>query len=111
NEDGVPYPESVLLRDEARFLQERNGRVEHPTVGPVQTKDAMDALQEVCLSALGADSDQKVFEALSSTPPSGRPWTLLDPATQAVYDAFSASSRRGRRRSPRPPESGGRFDP
>lgn len=40
---------------ELRFLQEKNGRVDHPTTGPVQTKDIADAVVEVVISLIGDD--------------------------------------------------------
>lgn len=38
---------------ELRFLEEKNGAVDHPTTGPVQTKDIADTVMEVVVSLIG----------------------------------------------------------
>lgn len=46
-----PYHE--LLNSELTFLQDTGGRVDHPTSGPVQTKDIADALSAVVHDLIG----------------------------------------------------------
>ncbi len=38
---------------ELKFLEEKNGAVDHPSTGPVQTKDIADTLMEVTVSLIG----------------------------------------------------------
>ena len=38
---------------ELRFLEEKNGRVDHPSSGPVQTKDIADTIMEVVVTLIG----------------------------------------------------------
>jgi hypothetical protein len=39
---------------ELKFLEEKNGVVNHPSTGPVQTKDIADALMETVVALIGA---------------------------------------------------------
>jgi hypothetical protein len=54
----VHAPPHELARLELLHLQERNGRVEHPSHGPVQTSDVSDALFEVTHRIIGDDLDR-----------------------------------------------------
>lgn len=47
----APYYEQAEL--ELRFLQEKNGVVDHPDSGPVQTKDVADAMMECVMKLIG----------------------------------------------------------
>lgn len=43
---------------ELKFLEEKNGKVNHPTTGPVQTKDIADAMCEVTVQLIGKQMAQ-----------------------------------------------------
>lgn len=61
-----PYHEVLEL--ECKFLQDLgNHKVDHPTSGPVQTKDCYDAAAEVIYTLIG-EQVQKLAAALSSAP-------------------------------------------
>lgn len=47
----APYHEQAEL--EARFLQVKGNKVDHPTMGPVQTKDVWDAMANVVYALIG----------------------------------------------------------
>lgn len=49
----VHAPEHELAKLELKFLQENNRRVDHPTSGPVQTKDVADCLMIVTYALIG----------------------------------------------------------
>jgi hypothetical protein len=63
-----PYYEQAEL--ELRFLQEKNGVVDHPDSGPVQTKDVADAMME-CVMALIGDQIVSMRKELGSMRPQG----------------------------------------
>lgn len=44
---------SSEVENELKFLEEKNGRVDHPKTGPVQTKDIADTMCEVVVSLIG----------------------------------------------------------
>lgn len=55
DEDGkwkVNYASSEV-ENELKFLEEKNGAVNHPTTGPVQTKDIADTMCEVVVHLIG----------------------------------------------------------
>lgn len=64
----APWYEQAEL--ELRFLQEKNGVVDHPDSGPVQTKDVSDAMME-CVMALIGDQIVSMRSELGSMRPSG----------------------------------------
>lgn len=64
----APYYELAEL--ELRFLQEKNGVVDHPDSGPVQTKDVADAMME-CVMALIGDQIVSMRSELGSMRPQG----------------------------------------
>lgn len=64
----APYYEQGEL--ELRFLQEKNGVVDHPDSGPVQTKDVADAMMECVMSLIG-DQIISLRSELGSMRPSG----------------------------------------
>jgi hypothetical protein len=64
----APYYEQAEL--ELRFLQEKNGVVDHPDAGPVQTKDVADAMME-CVMALIGDQIVSMRSELGSMRPRG----------------------------------------
>lgn len=64
----APYYEQAEL--ELRFLQEKNGVVDHPDSGPVQTKDVADAMMECVMSLIG-DQIVSLRSELGSMRPQG----------------------------------------
>lgn len=64
----APYYEQAEL--ELRFLQEKNGVVDHPESGPVQTKDVADCLMQ-CVMYLIGDQIVSMRSELGSMRPSG----------------------------------------
>lgn len=62
----VHCPKHDLARLELLHLQEHNGKVDHPTFGPVRTADIADALFEVTTRLIGQDLD--VYQRLGSLP-------------------------------------------
>lgn len=64
----APYYEQAEL--ELRFLQEKNGVVDHPDSGPVQTKDVADAMME-CVMALIGDQIISLRSELGAMRPQG----------------------------------------
>jgi hypothetical protein len=63
-----PYYEQGEL--ELRFLQEKNGVVDHPDSGPVQTKDVADAMME-CVMKLIGDQIVSMRSELGAMRPTG----------------------------------------
>lgn len=59
----APYLEQAEL--ELRFLQVKGNVVDHPTVGPVQTKDVYDAMSNCVFSLIGDQLAAFIGEALS----------------------------------------------
>lgn len=55
-----------LAREEFKFLQEKNGRVDKQTIGPVQTKDIADCIAEVTDALIG-DTLYSVHSALANS--------------------------------------------
>jgi hypothetical protein len=78
----APWYEQAEL--ELRFLQEKNGVVDHPDSGPVQTKDVADAMME-CVMALIGDQIVSMRSELGSMRPSG--------ALQGGVEPFPGMSR------------------
>lgn len=78
----APYYEQAEL--ELRFLQEKNGVVDHPDSGPVQTKDVADAMMECVMSLIG-DQIVSMRKELGSMRPQG--------AMQGGVEPFPGMSR------------------
>lgn len=56
----APHPEGMsnekaldLVRNELKFLQEKAGRIDHQTTGPIKTKDIADCIMEVVNQLIG----------------------------------------------------------
>lgn len=78
----APYYEQAEL--ELRFLQEKNGVVDHPDSGPVQKKDVADAMME-CVMKLIGDQIVSMRSELGSMRPTG--------AMQGGTEPFPGMSR------------------
>jgi hypothetical protein len=102
-----PYHE--ILEQEAIFLQERNGRVDHPTSGPVKSKDVWDCVSECVYSLIGEQMHAFLGQTLAALPmvagqPGGTdPFPRTRDTTEDVHGALSGFSRsRGVREGMRP---------
>jgi hypothetical protein len=60
----VHAPSHELLHDELAFLEVRNGRVDHPTRGPIQTSDLADCLMAVTHALLGDNAVGPLIDEL-----------------------------------------------
>ncbi len=103
----VHAPVHDLARLELLHLQERGGRVDHPTYGPVQTSDVSDALFEVTDQLIGDDLDRwnRLGDlTLGMSQPGGLPTSLTHappanrelpqfPNPSAVWKAFAAAEK------------------
>lgn len=104
----APYYEQAEL--ELRFLQEKNGVVDHPESGPVQTKDVADAMME-CVMALIGDQIVSLRSELGAMRPQGAMQGGMEPfpgmtqgqGDQKVFEQLSGFGRaRGMREGMRP---------
>lgn len=76
----APHPETFnplatknsieLARNELKFLQEKGGRVDKQTIGPVRTKDIADCIMEV-VDALIGDTLGSIWDNLTAAPALG----------------------------------------
>jgi len=104
-----PYHELADL--ELRFLQDLGGRVEHPTSGPVQTKDVADCLAIVTYELIGEQMSAFLGKALGELPLSASVQGGMDPmqAHRAAEVANQLSGfGRARRPAGMPPRRGRR---
>ena len=98
---------------ELRHLEVRNGKVDHPTRGPVQTSDVADCLMAVVDALLGDNNGIDIHEALGAT---GIRGTAAAAGTHDLFGQFGqsriAGAPRGNRydasRSPHRPGRGRR---
>lgn len=65
----VHAPFNERLRDELKFLQYVNGRVDHPNAGPVQSKDIADAFCEVVHVLIGEQTQNLIHPDLNGLKP------------------------------------------
>lgn len=76
----APHPDSFnplatrnsieLARDELKFLVDKNGRIDHQTIGPIKTKDIADCIMEVTDALIG-DTLSPLQQGLASHPQYG----------------------------------------
>lgn len=66
DEDGKESEAAELAELELRFLHEKNGRVDHQTSGPVQTKDVADSMMAVTYHLIGAQMGEYLKTALGT---------------------------------------------
>jgi len=105
-----PYHELADL--ELRYLQDFGGRIDHPTSGPVQTKDIADTLCINVFELIGSQMSSFIAQQLSETPLGATAQGGFDPSTsrnstEAVIQQMSGFGRA--RRGPGGMGSGGRF--
>ena len=111
-----PYYEQLDL--ELRFMQLVNGRVDHPSAGPVQSKDVADAFCEVIHTLIGEQVNNFLHGDLKNLRPGGTvsggidPFSsILRPEDEDKFRGLSGFNRSrgerldgfGRRQAPRGP--------
>lgn len=77
--DGEVHHASSEAELELRFLEEKNGAVDHPSTGPVQTKDIADAMCEVVVGLIGEQIATFLGQDLASVGISGGQSGGMDP--------------------------------
>ena len=92
--DGNPSRDAELAELEMTFLEEKNGKVAHPSSGPVQTNDVADALMAVTYHLIGEQMGAFLNQA-------------LDEASRTM----GASGQAGSFGAARPPEPVSQEDP
>ncbi len=85
---------------ELTFLQDRGGRVDHPTSGPVQTKDIADCMFAVIHYLLGEQMQEFVNKLLSRPPDAGMEGGM--PQRQELAGPQGALEQLGRRMGHQP---------
>ena len=94
----VHAPYYLPAHQELEYLQRTYRRVNHPTTGPVRTKDVADAMMEATYAVI-ANSDPDLFTALGGLTPSGSQPGGIAPATtspgQTPLSPFSNFPRSG----------------
>jgi hypothetical protein len=89
----APYNERADL--ELRFLQMKNGRVDHPSAGPVQSKDIADCMMEVIHVLIGEQVNNFMHADLSNFRPRGALQGGVDPFPGMREDPAEALSNFG----------------
>ena len=98
-----PYHEKADL--ELRFLQDLGGKVDHPTSGPVQTKDIADCIAIVTYELIGEHVSAFIGETLGQAKmgvavPGGMPTAVQaanEQSTMSSLSGFGRSRARGMR--------------
>ena len=98
----MPYFEQIEL--ECKFLQVKGNKVDHPTIGPVQTKDVWDAVSNCVWSLIGAQMEVFLRSDLSraSIHPAGEQMAMGQVGSQEknfdreIFDALGSANRRRR---------------
>lgn len=85
----APYFEQAEL--ECKFLQDKGGAVDHPTTGPVQTKDVFDAMSNVVYGLIGDQMQAFLSESLRNIGIVGAAQHLNGPNMYEVDDPSSAA--------------------
>ena len=100
----APAYEQGML--ELMFLSEQNGVVDHPTAGPIQTKDVADCLMEVVMVIVGEQVNNFLHADLKGFRPAGmmeggvEPFGQLRGEENEVLAALSGFSRARGERDP-----------
>lgn len=92
----APYFELADL--ELTFLQDKGGKVDHPTSGPVQTKDVADCMAIVVYELIGEQMSAFIGKTLSEVPLLGSAQGGMDPYRNQREEAHDALSSFGRGR-------------
>jgi hypothetical protein len=96
---GTPSEVAEVLEAELKFLQRTGRKVDHPNVGPVQSKDVADCVVEVVWALIGEDMASVLGEdlmALGIQPTMRRGLASRDevPDTEQAHEMLSAATRR-----------------
>lgn len=98
---------SSELQLELKFLEEKNGAVDHPDTGPVQTKDIADALMETVVALIGGQMAEFLGMDLAALGVSGIAPQGTDPyrhqktpQERLAETTGSATAARGQQASP-----------
>lgn len=85
-----------LVRNELKFLQEKNGRIDKQEIGPVQTKDMADCVMEVVDFLIGDTvlMDTMLFGGSPQFGSQGGYSLTRENANSSPFDAFYAGNRR-----------------
>lgn len=94
----APYFELADL--ELTFLQDLGGRVDHPTSGPVQTKDVADCMAIVTYELIGEQMSAFVGQMLSEVPLAAEVQGGFNPFPGHQEEAHQSLSAFGRGRGP-----------
>ena len=97
-----PYFEQAEL--ELKFLQDKGGAVDHPTTGPVQTKDVYDAMSNCVWGLIGSQMESFMksefaragIRAAGDQMGSGAIGSAEANHDREVFERFGSSSRRRR---------------
>lgn len=98
----MPYFEQTEL--ECKFLQVKGNKVDHPTIGPVQSKDVYDAVSNCVWSLIGEQMEVFLRSDLSrvSVQPAGQQMAMGAVGSQEanfdreIFDALGSANRRRR---------------
>ncbi len=93
----IHAPHDQLLEEELRHLEIRNGKVGHPTRGPVQTDDLAVALMNIVDHLIGDHNRHDIVQALSEITITGsqpRSYNPYNHPPNPYSDAFSAVNQR-----------------
>jgi hypothetical protein len=103
----VHCPYDRVADEELRFLQERNGRVDHPDTGDVTTNDVAVSLMVVVRELIGYQNGFAVHDALRGTSLTG---ASLNPDHEIhnQFRDFGRAIRQGHLTDPNPARGGHR---
>lgn len=87
----APYFEQAEL--ECKFLQDKGGAVDHPTTGPVQTKDVFDAMSNVVWGLIGDQMRAFMSETLRNVTLGGATTSLNGPGMFEVQEDPGRAAR------------------
>lgn len=98
----MPYFEQAEL--ECKFLQVKGNKVDHPSMGPVQTKDVYDAVSNCVWGLIGSqmevflrsDLSRVSVHAAGEQMAMGQTGSVEANHDRDIFDAFGSSSRRRR---------------
>ncbi len=98
--DGEINLASSEVELELKFLEEKNGKVDHPSTGPVQTKDIADTMMEVTVTLIGKQMATFLGQEFESVGLSGSAERGTDPyrnstAADRIGEKMTQATTRG----------------
>ena len=102
--DGVTVSEHAEMAElELRFLEEKNGKVDHPSSGPVQHNDISDAMMECVFALIGEEMGAFLGQALGSAGVSGSstgtdPYSRMNPNSDSSQGLAAVTNAAARQR-------------